>query len=211
MEIDTIPLESINAAPYNPRKDLQPGDREYDELERSLAKWDTVEPLVWNRRSGNLVSGHQRLKILRARGDTTAVVSVVELDREDEMALNIALNKTGGTWDDRKLFEALSELDTGSPDLLPLTGFDHEALGRLAGDLNVRMFEPTTPDEISAAAVTEADMSGAQTQIDKKFTRRKAMEEVMCPECGHAFAVPKLVGGRAVTEDAPAASAEEDA
>ena len=80
MDVQRIPLARIKAAAYNPRKDLRPGDPEYEKLRRSIERWDLVEPLVWNRRTGNLVGGHQRLKILEARGDTEVEVSVVDLD-----------------------------------------------------------------------------------------------------------------------------------
>ncbi|HEX6927598.1 MAG TPA: ParB N-terminal domain-containing protein [Longimicrobiaceae bacterium] len=130
MRIERIPIERIKAAPYNPRKDLQPGDPEYERLKRSIDRWDLVEPLVWNRRTGNLVGGHQRLKILRARGDTEADVSVVDLDPQDEAALNVALNKIGGEWDLPKLADLLSELDAQGFDAT-LTGFDAEELEEL--------------------------------------------------------------------------------
>ena len=79
MNIKTIPTHTINPAPYNPRKDLKPGDPEYEKLKRSIDTFGCVEPLVWNQRSGNLVGGHQRFKILLARGDQETQVSVVDL------------------------------------------------------------------------------------------------------------------------------------
>ncbi len=36
MEIRKIPIDKINPAPYNPRKDLKPGDPEYEALRRSI-------------------------------------------------------------------------------------------------------------------------------------------------------------------------------
>lgn len=42
MDIQKIPASRLNAAAYNPRKDLKPGDREYEKLNapsRSLAMW----------------------------------------------------------------------------------------------------------------------------------------------------------------------------
>lgn len=189
MKIETIPIEQLSVAAYNPRKDLQPTDREYQDLERSIARWDTVEPLVWNRRSGNLVSGHQRLKILKARGDATVEVSVVDLTPEDEIALNIALNKTGGAWDDRKLFDALSTLDSSGLDLA-LTGFDKDTLGDLAKSLDTKLFTPASPvdEKIESAPVTDEDISAAQSKIDKKFEpKQKTVEDLLCPHCGKAF------------------------
>ena len=69
LDIRNIPIGKIKPAAYNPRKDLQTGDAEYQKLLKSLDEFDCVEPLIWNRRTGNLVGGHQRFKILLARGD----------------------------------------------------------------------------------------------------------------------------------------------
>ena len=64
MQLKTIPISKIKPAAYNPRHDLKPGDPEYDKLKRSIDQFGCVEPLIWNQRSGNLVGGHQRFKIL---------------------------------------------------------------------------------------------------------------------------------------------------
>jgi len=133
MQIETVPLNQLNPAPYNPRVDLQPGDPAYERLRRSIQEFDLVEPLVWNRRTGHLVGGHQRLKILKARGDTDAQVSVVDLPPEREKALNVALNNANlaGDWDFEKLNELVAEL-VALPDFdATLTGFDEAELRSL--------------------------------------------------------------------------------
>jgi len=84
MEIAKIAIEKINPAPYNPRQDLKPGDPDYEKLRKSLEEFDCVEPLVWNKRTGHLVGGHQRLKVLKARGDREVMVSVVDLPLDKE-------------------------------------------------------------------------------------------------------------------------------
>ena len=98
MKIETINISKINPAVYNPRKNLKPGDADYDKLKKSIDEFGCVEPLIWNKRTGNLVGGHQRLKILKERGDKEVQVSVVDLDDQKEKALNIALNKISGDW-----------------------------------------------------------------------------------------------------------------
>lgn len=128
LEIREIPIHEIHPATYNPRKDLKPGDPEYDSLARMInSPIGLVEPLVWNERTGNLVGGHQRLKILTARGDIAATCSVVRLSDEEERTLNIALNKLGGAWDETKLSELLNQLKAAGSDL-GMTGYSDSDL-----------------------------------------------------------------------------------
>ena len=79
MVIQKIPIKKINPAAYNPRKDLKPDDAEYQKLLRSIDEFGYVDPLIWNKQTGNLVGGHQRFKILLAKGITEIEVSVVDL------------------------------------------------------------------------------------------------------------------------------------
>jgi DNA modification methylase len=123
MQIEKIPLEKLNPAKYNPRKDLKPGDPEYEKLKKSMETFGYVEPIVWNRRTGNIVSGHQRLKILEHQGQREIETVVVDLDEQQEKALNITLNKVSGGWDLPKLADLISELDDGIFDI-SITGFD---------------------------------------------------------------------------------------
>ena len=64
MKIITLPVSDLHPADYNPRKDLAPGDKQYEKLARSIETFGYVEPIVWNRTTGNIVGGHQRLKVL---------------------------------------------------------------------------------------------------------------------------------------------------
>jgi DNA modification methylase len=124
MMIKKVPIGKICPALYNPRQDLRQGDPEYEKLKRSLNEFGCVEPLVWNKRTGNLVGGHQRLKVLIDQGATEVDVSVVDLPLEKEKALNIALNKISGDWDQNKLASLLDEL-TKVPNFdIGITGFD---------------------------------------------------------------------------------------
>ena len=65
-------------ADYNPRKDLKPGDPEYDKLKRSIEQFGYVEPVIWNQVTGCVVGGHQRLKVLIDMGITEVECVVVE-------------------------------------------------------------------------------------------------------------------------------------
>ncbi len=124
MKVKTIPIASINPAPYNPRVDLRPGDPDYEKLKQSIKTFGYVEPLVWNDNTGTLISGHQRHKILSERAVTEVAVSVVDFSLEKEKALNLALNKIIGRWDDAKLANLLDELGKNPEFDLTLSGFD---------------------------------------------------------------------------------------
>ena len=99
MNIEKIDVEKLKAAAYNPRKELKPGDAEYEKLKRSIKEFGYVEPVIWNKRTGNVIGGHQRLSVLKDIGETRIDCVVVDLDDKREKALNIALNKIQGEWD----------------------------------------------------------------------------------------------------------------
>ena len=130
MEIQIIPTEQLNLTKYNPRKDLKPGDEEYEKLKRSIEQFGYVEPIIWNRTTSNVVGGHQRLKVLRDIGINEVECVVVELSEEKEKALNIALNKISGEWDKDKLALVIADLQGADFDV-SLTGFDPAELDDL--------------------------------------------------------------------------------
>ena len=55
MIIEKINIAQLSPAKYNPRKDLKPGDAEYEKLKRSVEEFGCVEPIIWNKRTGNIV------------------------------------------------------------------------------------------------------------------------------------------------------------
>ena len=133
MQIIRKSISELKPAPYNPRKDIQPGDTEYEKLKRSLEEFGYVEPIIWNERSGHVVGGHQRLKVLQELGETEIDCVVVDLPAEQEKALNIALNKISNDWDNEKLSALLEELQNEEIDMT-LTGFDLSEIDKLLAD-----------------------------------------------------------------------------
>lgn len=133
MQIEKLKIEQLIPADYNPRKDLKPGDPEYDKLKRSIEQFGYVEPLIWNKVTGRVVGGHQRLKVLIDMGITEVECVVVELPEDKEKALNIALNKISGEWDKDKLALLIADLQ-GSDFDVSLTGFDPAELDDLFKD-----------------------------------------------------------------------------
>lgn len=120
-------------ADYNPRKDLKPGDAEYEKLKRSIEQFGYVEPVIWNKTTGRVVGGHQRLKVLMDMGMTEVDCVVVEMDEDKEKALNIALNKISGDWDKDKLALLIADLQGADFDV-SITGFEPAEIDDLFKD-----------------------------------------------------------------------------
>lgn len=127
MQIELKQVTDLLLAEYNPRKDLKPGDKEYEKLKRSIEQFGYVEPVIWNQTTGRVVGGHQRLKVLMDMGITEVDCVIVKMDVEKEKALNIALNKISGEWDNDKLALLISDLQ-GTDFDVSLTGFEPEEL-----------------------------------------------------------------------------------
>ncbi|MCD8098043.1 MAG: site-specific DNA-methyltransferase [Lachnospiraceae bacterium] len=124
LNIRTMKLADLNPAKYNPRKELKPGDSEFEKLKNSIQNFGYVELIVVNEANDNtVISGHQRLSVLKHLGETEAECVIVNMNEADEKALNIAMNKVSGEWDTVKLADLLDDLKSLDYDL-EFTGFD---------------------------------------------------------------------------------------
>jgi DNA modification methylase len=122
MEIREVDLEKLEPAPYNPRAI---SDEALDGLSHSIGEFGLVEPIVWNERTGHVVGGHQRLKVLEQTGTKSTKVVVVDLDPVREKALNLALNSRHlqGDWT-VELGGILRELKIEMPEISGALSFD---------------------------------------------------------------------------------------
>jgi len=167
---------------------LRPGDPDYEKLKRSIAEFDCVEPLVWNRRSGNLVGGHQRLKVLIARGDSEVPCVVVDMPPEREKALNLALNKISGDWDKDKLARLLDELVQVPEFDVGLTGFDVPEVSQLLDRL---LPEDAEDDGFDVEKELEA-IQEPQTTPGELI--ELGPHRVLCGDCTEPQDVARLMG-----------------
>lgn len=142
MQIETRKLADLRPAEYNPRKKLAPGDPEYEKIARSIEDFGYCDPIIINK-DGTIIGGHQRTQVLLDMGAETADVVVVDLDKDREKALNIALNKITGEWDDDKLSVILNELGEEATD----TGFTLPEIDVLRDELKSYFDDVTAPDE----------------------------------------------------------------
>lgn len=104
-ETETISRSEIKNAPYNPRIMDKSAQKR---LKENIRRHGLVSALTWNKRTGNLVGGHQRLEQLDAlekSADYDLTVCVVDVDEREEATLNVQLNNPSmqGEWDFDKL------------------------------------------------------------------------------------------------------------
>jgi DNA modification methylase len=192
LRVENKKITDLKPAPYNPRLDLQPGDPDYEKLKRSIQEFGLVEPIVFNERTGYVVGGHQRLKVLQDLGWSEVPVSVVDLDPEKEKALNVALNKIEGDWDNFKLKELLEELDTGAFDIT-ITGFDEEEIEDLMTQFYV--------EEETEVKEDNFDPDKAAEEIQEPITKPGDVwllgrHRLMCGDSTNIDDVLRLMGGK---------------
>ncbi|MCM1232220.1 MAG: site-specific DNA-methyltransferase [Ruminococcus flavefaciens] len=130
MQWQTLPLSQLRPAAYNPRKALKPSDKEYQKIKNSIQEFGYVEPIIVNF-DMTVIGGHQRLTVLKDLGYTEAQCVVLHIEDENKVkALNIALNKISGEWNEQLLADLLVDLQDAQFDL-DLTGFEAPEVDQL--------------------------------------------------------------------------------
>lgn len=181
MVMRVIPVADLRLPAYNPRVDLQPEDAGYKALRRSLDDFGYVQPIVVNKKTGNVVGGRQRLAILQnENGDKEVACVVVSLDAQKEKALNVALNNgnVGGEWDSGRLVTLLTELrdDPGVDETA--TGFSEEALRSMLDD-------DGGTDNGSASGRERSDVTGWAVIVDCKSAADQTKKLKLLRAQGH--------------------------
>lgn len=131
-QIVEVHRSELKSAPYNPRT---LGDAERRKLKAGLKRHGLVAPITWNRRTGNLVGGHQRIRNLddlAGTADYRLTVAAIDVDEAREKELNVLLNNQAamGDWN---LEELEGLVRDGACDIAGM-GFDHADIFRLFGD-----------------------------------------------------------------------------
>lgn len=139
-------LSELKPNAKNPRK-ISPS--KLKQLEKALMEFGDLSGIVFNRKTGQLVGGHQRLELFRAKDARVEITEIykkptktgtvaeghvlvgkekfsfreVSWDIGKEKAANIAANKGAGQWDDDLLADWMNDLADLNFDL-DLTMFD---------------------------------------------------------------------------------------
>ena len=130
MQWKTLALADLRPAAYNPRKKLKAGDKEYEKIKSSIQEFGYVEPIIVNY-DMTVIGGHQRLTVLKDLGYTEAQCVVLHIEDENKVkALNIALNKISGEWNEQLLADLLVDLQNADFNT-DLTGFEPAEIDQL--------------------------------------------------------------------------------
>jgi DNA modification methylase len=189
MRFETRLLADLHPAEYNPRVPLKPADPEYQSIKRSIEEFGYADPIVINS-DGTIIKGHQRRTVMMDMGYLEADVIVLDIqDKAKEKALNIALNKITGKWDNAILKDLLLELDLEGYDF-SVTGFHRDDLEDLIQLVDIPA-EATDdcfdPDAAAAEIVEPVSRIGDIWQLGR--------HRLMCGDSTDPDDVAVLMGG----------------
>lgn len=130
MEWKTLGIDTLKPVAYNPRKKLKAGDKEYEKIKNSIQEFGYVEPIIVNY-DMTVIGGHQRLTVLKDLGYTEVQCVMVHIEDESKVkALNVALNKITGAWNEQLLADLIVDLQKEGFDT-DLTGFEAPEIEQL--------------------------------------------------------------------------------
>ena len=129
MEFKKLQISDLKPASYNPRKELKPGDKEYEKIKNSITEFGYVDPVIVND-DMTVIGGHQRLNVLKDLGYKEIDCVVISIDKTKEKALNIALNKITGEWNQELLADLIKDLQDSDFDVA-FTGFEPPEIEQL--------------------------------------------------------------------------------
>lgn len=121
-KIKKVKLADVKMRPDNPRVI---SEKALNGLKNSIGKFGYIEPIVWNKRTGNIVGGHQRYYLLAKAGVVEANMVVVDMSAEEELAANLTLNnpEIEGKFTENTA-DLLHQLETGNAELFNSLNMD---------------------------------------------------------------------------------------
>lgn len=188
-KIEKRKLKDLIPAEYNPRKELTSEDEEYHKIKRSIEKFGYVDLIIINN-DGTIIGGHQRYNVLRDLGFNEIDVIVLDLNKQDEKALNVALNKISGEWDEVALRDLLVDLDLEDFDV-SLTGFNEKEIDEL---LELTDFEAEVEEDgfNEGGAYQDSQKEGAIVRPGEVW--QLGNHRLMCGDATKKEDVLKLLG-----------------
>lgn len=190
-DIKMVPVTKIKPAEYNPRKDLVPKDKAYQKIAASIKEFGLVSFFVINK-DGTLISGHQRFKIMCDMGYTQVPCLILDISKEREKTLNVAMNQISGEWDMQKLADLLEEIQGADIDTL-LTGFDYDSMDRILNKYGWFAEMDTEAEDIDIDPFLRSDYVPIAQSGDIWYI---GPHTVICGDARDSDAYRKLMKGR---------------
>lgn len=173
-DVEVMALDDLRADESNPRGI---NSASIARLYGSLDDYGLLEFPVWNKRTGELVGGHQRVEVLRQKGYTHTPVIICDLEPDEQAGANLALNAPYGFFDEEKLEAKLKKLQAKRFDLdrTGLPPYQIADILQKAPDYSkaVRELHPKTVDEILSHDARD----------DKKGDEDESADD-LCGRCG---------------------------
>jgi len=184
--VEEMDRAMLTAATYNPRKIT---DQERDKLKAALKRHGLVAPVIWNKKTGNLVGGHQRINImdsLMGSKDYRLQVSVIDVDARREKEINVLLNNAQamGTFD----LDLLKNVFDDAKIDITGAGFNHNDMVQMFG---TAVFDNRDKD-LSDFAEHLAKISEQYTAVSTNNKKRGESENYLVfvfPDGDHVHAL----------------------
>lgn len=176
--IETIGRNQILNAPYNPRYIKEENKKK---LKKFIEEDGLLAPITWNKRTGNIVSGHRRIEaldVLEGNNNYNIDVAVIDVDTKTEKRLNILLNNSNlqGSFDIGLLkdFKVEDNFDF-EKDLL----FDRIEIEYLfEGTEYADLFNEDQPEIVDQLSKYTKDKNGKDALDKIKEQRKKYREKI---------------------------------
>jgi ParB-like chromosome segregation protein Spo0J len=171
--IEVVPIGSIQLYPENPRE-IEAS--QFEKLKKSIVEYGFIDPLIVNRRTDagytedekkpTVIGGNMRYRAAKELGLTELPVAWIDVDKNHERIINIALNRISGKWDVGKLEKMVYELSDKDLSLdLELTGLEGWEL---------KLYNPGEDIDFP-------------NNIDEKDIPPKLKTKNRCPKCGYEW------------------------
>ena len=183
VEFCRMKVEDLRPADYNPRTI---SDKAFAGLSESMDKFGLLAHIVWNKRTGNVVGGHQRLRHLIESGAKETDVIVVDLPDKDEIALNITLNNPHVRGDfTAEIMEQLKECNSTMEDYAEL-GMDdlYSQLKKMGYEKKAQKDKSKEEDSSSNDNATAVSETAVAEEIENNEEGNGSFACITCPECG---------------------------
>ena len=199
MEIVKVDINDLISSEYNPR---QITDDEMGKLKNSIKEFGYIAPIIVNKHNNHIIGGNQRYEALKSLGYTDVdVIFVDEPDLNREKALNIALNKISGEWDETKLNNIFEEFKLQGFTKTELTGFNMEEILELELINDLEFNTELEEEHVDLPFNTELEEEHVNLPFNTELEEEhvdlpseqdstiEEVEQITCPHCGEKFTI----------------------